>query len=119
MKITLTCLAGVLLLLLLNGCAAFTSDPSGYLTSVTIYHQSDAAILGAATNVFSSHGFAGGKTDPGQAVFHRPGTLADNLAYGNALFGEKVILQVTLQLDHIDSHATVVGCNAALVQEGE
>ena len=117
MKIILTVVAGIMLLLLVNGCSSFTTDSPSYLTYVTIYNQPDAAIMQATTNVFASHGFSGGKIDSGQCVFQRPGTRADNLIYGNAMFDEKVILQVTVQFDHIDSHATVVGCNAALVQE--
>ena len=117
MKIILTVVAGTMLLLLINGCSSFTTDSPSYLTYVTIYNQPDAAILEATTNVFARHGFSGGKMAPGQCVFSRPGTRADNLAYGNPMFDEKVILQVTVQLDHIDPHATVVGCNAALVQE--
>ena len=117
LKTILTVLAGAMLLLVINGCVSFTNEPSGYLTYVTINNQTDSAIMQATTNVFISHGFSGGKAGTDQCLFHRPGTRTDNLAYGNAMFDEKVILQVTVQLDHIDSHTTVVGCNAALVQE--
>jgi hypothetical protein len=118
MKIILTLLAGAMLLLIVNGCSTFTSSSSGYLAYITIYNQPDSAILQATTNVFASHGFTGGKTGSDQCTFQRPGTLADNLAYGNPMFDEKVNLQVTVQLDHVERHATVVGCNAALVQGG-
>jgi hypothetical protein len=117
MKLILPLLAGAILLLVITGCSTFTNDPSGFLTSVTITNEPDAAILSATTNVFLSHGFTGGPTGSGQCMFRRPGTTADNLAYGNAMFDEKVTLQVVVQLDRPDAQTTVVGCNAALVQE--
>jgi len=117
MKTVLILLAGGLLLLLGNGCLSIGSDPSRNLASVTITNQPDQAIVQATTNVFARHGFTAGAAGSDQLIFRRPGTLADNLAYGNALFDEKVSLQVVVKLSHVDTHATRLGCSAELVQE--
>ena len=117
MKLMFAGLAGVMLLLLGSGCQSFTKLPSGNLAEVTINNQPDTAIMQATTNVFVSHGFSVANLAADQCTFRRPGTRADNIAYGNSLFDEKVTLQVVVQIDRIDAQSAVLGCKAALVQE--
>jgi hypothetical protein len=103
-----------------TGCQSLNSSSDDNLCSVTITNKSTADVTSAIRSVFTNHGFTGGQTGPDQFTYERPGSEADNLAYGNYFFGEKVTVRVVVTLTQTDASMIQVACNAALVEaEGD
>ncbi len=104
-------------LLLVAGCQSFTSPPANGLASVTITNRSLPQITAAIQEVFNTHYFEGGPMTPTTFRFERPGSRMNNLAYGSAMFNEKVTIRVDLQLELLPPDQAVLSCRAAMIED--
>ena len=98
-----------------TGCQSFNGSSSDNLTSVIISGKPAADVTSAIQTVFTNHGFTGGQTGAGQFTYERPGSEADNLAYGNYMFHQQVTVRVVVTLDQTDASSMLLACNAWLV----
>jgi hypothetical protein len=104
-------------LLLVTGCQSFNRPPQNSLSSMTITDRTLPQIAGAVQEVFATHYFTGGPTDPYHYVFQRPGTRANDIAYGSLMFDEKVTVRVEVAIQPVEGQGTLVSCNAWLVED--
>ena len=103
-----------------TGCQSFKDSSPGYLASVTIANHSTAEITNAMTTVFIVNGFNGGKTGTNEFTYRRPGSTADQIAYGSYLFKEPVSVKVQVTLQQLTTNWVRLGCNAWRVKaEGD
>jgi hypothetical protein len=102
-----------------TGCQTFSKGPADDSTaSVKVFNRTTDQILGATRRVFIAHGFNETTAAGNQITFERPGTTADNLAFGNDLFDQTVNLRAVVTVTPVDSNYTLVACQAWQVQTG-
>ena len=103
-----------------TGCqSSFDAGPAKTaLTSITVNNQTTAQILKVTRSVFTAHGFTETVTQKSQLTFERPGTTADNIAYGSYVFNEKVNIRAVVTLTPANNGQTLVGCDAWLLKVG-
>jgi hypothetical protein len=104
-------------LLAAAGCQSFNRPPTNNLSSITITDRTLPQIAGAIQEVFATHYFTGGPTDPYHFTFQRPGTRANNLAYGSVMFDESVTVRVDVAIQPGEGAGMLVTCNAWLVED--
>ena len=103
-----------------TGCqSSFDKGPAQTaLTSITVNDQTRSQIFTVTRQVFLAHGFTETVKKNDQLTFERPGTTADNLAYGSLLFDQKVNIRAVVTTTSVNPNQTLVGCNAWLCQAG-
>jgi hypothetical protein len=98
------------------GCQMFNPTEPGYLTSITLTNKPMTDVTHAVAAVFGAHGFTGGPTGAGEFTYRRPGSTADQIAYGSLMFDEKVSVKVQLTVQPTATNTIHLGCNAWLVK---
>ena len=99
-----------------TGCQSFNDSTPGYLTSVTITNKPMTDVTNAVAAVFAVRGYTGGRTGSGEYTYRRPGSPADQIAYGSLMFKETVSVKVQVTVQTITTNSILLGCNAWLVK---
>jgi hypothetical protein len=99
-----------------TGCQLFNDLKPDYLTSVTITNKPMADVTNTMATVFAAHGFTGGRTGFGEFTYRRPGSQADQIAYGSYMFNETVSVKVQVTVQPMTTNSILLGCNAWLVK---
>jgi hypothetical protein len=95
-----------------TGCQSFKGSAPGFLASITITNHSMTEITNAMATVFVVNGFNGGKTGTNEFTYRRPGSTADQIAYGSYMFQETVSVKMEVTLQPITTNWIRLGCNA-------
>jgi len=98
------------------GCQSFKASSPGYLTSVTITNRPMMDVTNTTMTVFTTHGFTGGPTGPGQFTFRRPGNAMDQVAYGSYVVRQEVNVKTQVTVQQMTPDSILVGCNSWLVK---
>jgi hypothetical protein len=104
------------LVIVTTGCQSFDEPATSNLASVTITNRPMADVQAAVTNVFVARQFTGGQSGTNQFTYRRPGSRADNIAYGSYMFDRSVTVKVVVTTQQQAAGEIVVGCNAWLVE---
>jgi hypothetical protein len=99
-----------------TGCQSFKNSEPDYLTWVTITNRPMMDVTNATVTVFTTHGFTGGPISPGQFIFRRPGSAADQIAYGSYVVQQAVTVRTQVTVQQTTPDSILVGCNSWLVK---
>jgi hypothetical protein len=99
-----------------TGCQSFSTSPASSLTSVTITNRPMADVQAAVARVFAAHLFDNVLSQENQFTFTRPGTSADQMAYGSRTFHRPLTVKVVVTTQSQGADTIIVGCKAWVIE---
>ena len=116
----LACFSVTMLLMALGVAGCHLGQPgSSSFASVVIQQHSLPEIQGAAQQVFRVNGYTAYTTGPGQSLFEKKGSRANNLAYNGVVgthYGAQTIVRIKTEILDLGGGAHRLQCQTYMVR---
>lgn len=109
----------LILLIAAAGCKSMDQPGSASFASVLISNHSLEEIQNTAMQVFHENGYAGRVIGPGQNLFEKEGTRANDIAYNgivNTHYGARTVVRVRTELVDLGGGSYRLQCQAFMVR---